>query len=53
MSNPEEPRYKVFDYQCPHCGKEYKEANSVKKHPDHQVCPKCGQGGIKKEGNNA
>lgn len=41
----EEPEYQVFEYDCPHCGHHYEEANSVKKHPDHQTCPKCGKSG--------
>lgn len=45
MCNPEEPEYRVFEYTCPHCGHHYREANSVKKHPDHRKCPKCGKSG--------
>ena len=45
MGNRQEPAYQVFDYTCPHCGAEYREANSIRKHPDHQVCPKCGKSG--------
>ena len=41
----EEPEYRVFDYVCPQCGHHYDEYNSVKKHPDHQVCPACGKSG--------
>lgn len=41
MGYPEEPAYQVFEYECPKCGYKYTEANSVKKHPDHQVCPRC------------
>ena len=41
MGLPEEPEYQPFDYACPDCGHEYSEANGIKKHPDHQVCPKC------------
>lgn len=43
MGNQEERQYQVFEYRCPHCGLSYKEANSVKKHPDFQVCPRCGK----------
>ncbi len=37
----EEPRYKSHKYWCPHCRLEYKTAGSIRKHPDHQVCPIC------------
>ncbi len=43
MGYPEEPEYRVFEYHCPQCGESYEEANSVKKHPDFQVCPRCGK----------
>lgn len=43
----QEPEYRPFEYSCPDCGHKYIEHGSVKKHPDHQVCPKCGN---KKEG---
>ena len=45
MGNPEEPEYRVFDYVCPHCDEHYREANSVRHHPDLQVCPACGKSG--------
>lgn len=41
----EEPAYRVFDYECPHCGAKYRHANSVRLHPDHQICPECGKSG--------
>jgi len=41
----EEPQYQVFEYRCPKCGETYEEANSVKRHPDHRVCLKCGESG--------
>jgi len=37
----EEPQYKNHAYICPHCKAEYTEAGSVRKHPDHRVCPVC------------
>ena len=43
MGYPEEPKYTVFDYACPHCGKDYTEAGSVRKHADFQKCPSCGK----------
>lgn len=43
MGNPQEPEYQVYDYTCPHCGKSYTEAGSVRKHPDFQTCPSCGK----------
>jgi len=43
MGYPEEPEYQVYDYDCPHCGKHYTEAGSVRKHADFQTCPSCGQ----------
>jgi len=46
----EEPEYQVFDYECPHCGHRYRHANSVRLHPDHQVCPECGKSGAKVDG---
>jgi len=44
MGMTEEPDYQVFEYECQKCGHIYKEANSVKKHPDHQECPECEKG---------
>ena len=41
----EEPQYQVFEYTCPNCHAEYREASSVMLHPDHRICPKCGHGG--------
>ncbi|KKL66613.1 hypothetical protein LCGC14_2143180 [marine sediment metagenome] len=38
----QEPQYQVFGYECPYCEFKYEEANSVKKHPDWQICPRCG-----------
>jgi predicted RNA-binding Zn-ribbon protein involved in translation (DUF1610 family) len=49
MGNREEPAYQVFDYICPHCGAQYREANSVRKHPDYQICPVCGKSGLEKK----
>lgn len=37
----EEPQYRNYGYICPHCKLEYKMAGSVRKHPDHQICPIC------------
>ncbi len=37
----EEPQYRAHKYWCPHCKLVYTEAGSVRKHPDHQVCPIC------------
>jgi len=41
MGFPEEPEYQVFEYTCRQCGRFYREANSIYRHPDHQVCPHC------------
>ena len=43
MGNQEEPEYQMYHYHCPHCGHNYGEAGSVRKHPDFQTCPHCGK----------
>jgi len=51
MGMPEEPEYQVFDYACPHCGGAWKEANSVRRHAEFQVCPHCGKRASETAGN--
>jgi len=41
MGYPQEPQYKMFEYVCPNCGAKFKQASSVRLHPNYQDCPEC------------
>ena len=41
MGNPEEPAYQQHEGKCRQCGKKYTYYDSVKRHPDHDICDDC------------
>jgi len=41
MGYEEEPAYRQFEGACRECGKTFIYYNSVKRHPEHEVCRDC------------
>ena len=41
MGNPEEPAYRQHEGKCRHCGKKHTYYDSVKRHPDQDICQEC------------
>ena len=41
MGNPEESTYRQHEGKCRQCGKEHTYYDSVKRHPDHDICREC------------
>ena len=41
MGNPEEPAYRELEGICKECGRSHTYSNSVKMHPDHDICDEC------------
>ncbi|KKL12590.1 hypothetical protein LCGC14_2534240 [marine sediment metagenome] len=41
MAYQEEPAYRQHEGKCRQCGQVYIYYNSVKRHPDHDICDDC------------
>ena len=41
MGYPEEPQYQQYEGKCRQCDKQHTYSNSVKRHPDNDICREC------------
>jgi|YNPBryantNP2012_1023418.scaffolds.fasta_scaffold332860_1 putative FmdB family regulatory protein len=39
----------IYEYRCPHCGKEFEKLVPMNTDPRNVECPHCGQKGVEKK----